>query len=612
MLFVTSKQNVYGQTQRVSINIETAGTLSTIVGNNIDLITDLTLTGSLNADDIITIRAMDSLKILNLTDANIVSGGIAYSTKENTITGLSRLKLISVKLPNSLTNIDMGAFYFCTALTSITIPPSVASIGYWAFTGCTSLKEFIVDNNNLNFSSLDGVLFNKDRTALVFFPNSKSTSYEIPDSVTTISIYAFSDCYKLESVTIPNSVKSINDYAFRNCISLTSITLPNGVISIGSNAFQYCSGLTSITIPDGVTSIGQYSFADCKSLTSITLPNGITSIGNNTFENCSGLKSITIPNSVTEIGYYAFQNCSGLTSFRFPDAVNNIKVSSFTGCTNLNEFIVGSNNSNYSTMDGVVFNNDKSKLLLFPNAKSGPYTIPISVGEIGGSAFSNSIGLTSLTIPNSFTTIGAYAFHGFTGLTSVTLPNSVTRIESYSFVGCSGLTSIKIPSNVTKIDGGAFIGCSGLTSIVLPDSITVLDSETFLGCLGLKKIYCQSITPPSLSLYCFSDETIKSSILYVPRGTIDVYKNADIWKDFTTIIEEDVSSATTGDNILLKVIGAYGTIKVQTSEAVKVAIYKVDGQKVFDGLIDQSTELNFRTGIYIVKAVDQSYKVFVD
>ena len=215
----------------------------------------------------------------------------------------------------SVTSIGNYAFTDCYSLTSITIPNSVTSIGWYAFSGCSSLTSINVDVNNPNYCSIDGVLFNKDKTTLIQYPiGNTRTEYTIPNSVTSIGEYAFRDCSSLTSITIGNSVTSIGRSAFYDCSSLTSITIPNSVTSIGDYALGYCSSLTSITIPNSVTSIGDYAFWYCSSLTSITIPNSVTSIGSSAFEGCSSLTSITIPKSVTSIGDYAFAYCSSLTT----------------------------------------------------------------------------------------------------------------------------------------------------------------------------------------------------------------------------------------------------------------------------------------------------------
>ena len=225
-----------------------------------------------------------------------------------------RTSLKSITIPNSVTRIGYYAFRGCTSLTSITIPDSVTSIGYDAFYHCTSLTNITVDTNNKYYSSdSNGVLFDKNKTELIQYPaGNTSSSYVIPDSVTSIGDWAFYDCESLTSITIPCSVTSIGDHAFYYCTSLTSITILEGVTSIGSWAFYNCESLTSITIPDSVTSIDDYAFNGCTSLTSITIPDSVTSIGNHAFYNCTSLTSITIPDSVTSIDDSAFGLCKRL------------------------------------------------------------------------------------------------------------------------------------------------------------------------------------------------------------------------------------------------------------------------------------------------------------
>ncbi len=170
--------------------------------------------------------------------------------------------------------------------------------------------------------------------------------------------------------------------------------------------YDYRSSITSVIIEDGVTSIGNFAFRYCRSLTSVTIPNSVTSIGKEAFYDCRSLTSVMIPNSITSIGDHAFSNCSSLTSI---DVV--------------------SENPNYSSVDGVLFNKDKTELIHYPigNARI-EYTIPNSVTSIGDCAFYSCRSLTSVTIPNSVTSIGNQAFDGCGSLTSVMIPNSVTSI----------------------------------------------------------------------------------------------------------------------------------------------------------------------------------------
>ena len=208
--------------------------------------------------------------------------------------------LVSVIIPDGVTNINTQAFSFCRSLTSVTIPNSVTSISGSVFSNCTNL-----------------------------------TSVTIPDSVTSIGSSAFYYCSGLTSVVIPNSVTSINYGVFDSCRSLTSVTIPDSVISIGNNAFRYCSSLTSVNIPNNVTSIGDNAFGYCSGLTSVTIGSGVTSIGASAFTYCSGLTSVTIPNSVTSIGGQAFFSCSTLTSVIIGNDVTSIGSGAFRYCGSL-------------------------------------------------------------------------------------------------------------------------------------------------------------------------------------------------------------------------------------------------------------------------------------
>ena len=243
---------------------------------------------------------------------------------------------------------------------------------------------------------------------------------EIPDTVTEIGSYAFHNFLELKKINIPNSVTRIGQDAFNYCINLTSITIPNSVTSIGDSAFSFCSNLTSITIPESVTSIENYAFDFCDSLTNITIPNSVTSIGESAFRGCRSLTNITIPEGVTSIGNIAFESCSSLTNINVSD-----------------------NNKNYSSIDGVLFNKDKTEIIKYPEGKeSKNYKIPNSVTSIGDGAFSWCNSLTSITIPESVTSIVYSAFISCRSLTNITIPKSVTSIAGWAFSSCISLTNI--------------------------------------------------------------------------------------------------------------------------------------------------------------------------
>ena len=367
-------------------------------------------------DSIISIGMYAFCDCTSLTSVTI--GNSVRSIADSAFRGCTSLK--NINIPDSVESIDNLAFSGCTNLTSITIPNSVTSIGNGVFFDCENLVSIEVANDNMNYTSISGILFSKNKTELIQYPAAKTDStYIIPDGVTRI------------------------DYAFGSCKNLTSVTIPDSVTSIGDHAFNGCTSLTNITIPNSVTSIGNYSFSGCTNLINITIPDSVTSIGDNAFYKCESLTDIIIPNSVISIGYSAFSDCSGLANIAISDSVTSIGVSAFSGCISLKSIAVSDNNKNYASVDGVLFNKDASELITYPAGKpNDTYEIPISVKSICYSAFLLCTSLTDVIIANGVTSIGHEAFSYCTSLTSVTIPDSVTSIGHYAFSDCESLKDI--------------------------------------------------------------------------------------------------------------------------------------------------------------------------
>jgi hypothetical protein len=173
------------------------------------------------------------------------------------------------------------------------------------------------------------------------------------------------------------------------------------------------------------------------------------------FSDCTGLTKVTIPDSVTSI-ITAFSGCTGLTSMTIPSSVNLLD-DAFLGCTKLKEIKVDTDNPYFSSADGILFNKDKTRLILHPPNKQGAYTIPNTVTDTRY-AFDNCTGLTSVIISSPKTTV---AFRYCTALTSATIPDGVTELNA-SFEGCSALTTVTIPDSVTEIWDYDFKGCTSL------------------------------------------------------------------------------------------------------------------------------------------------------
>ncbi len=303
------------------------------------------------------------------------SGLFSVTINSDSIVSKSNLRNIfgtQVKeyiIGDGVTSIGQDAFRDCTGLTSVSIGNSVTSIGQDAFRGCCGLTSIVWNATNCSdFTDVETPFYR----FLYFDIRAQIESFTFGDEVEHIPAYICQNMSSLTSVTIPNSVTSIGLYAFRGCTGLTSVNItdiaawcniafisfncnplycakhlyvnnvevtnlviPEGVTSIETNAFSGCTSLTSVTIPNSVTSIGYYAFYNCTGLTSVTIPNSVTSIGESAFQNCTGLTSVTIPNSVTSIGRSAFYGCTGLTSVTIGNSVTSIEYSAFENCTGL-------------------------------------------------------------------------------------------------------------------------------------------------------------------------------------------------------------------------------------------------------------------------------------
>ena len=291
-----------------------------------------------------------SLKSLVIPDGVTSIGDCAFYDCES---------LKSLVIPDSVTSIGKSAFLNCESLKSLVIPDSVTSIGGRAFVGCTSLKSLVIPDSVGNiignpFSGWNGelkclspyfiydnkVLFDKDKSKIIAFRDKNTTSYVIPDSVSSIGDYAFWNCHSLKRLVLPDSVSSIGDWAFWNCRSLTDIVIPDSVNSIGDRVFSGCCSLKSLVIPDNVSSIGESAFEDCTSLSSLVIPEGVTSIGHCAFRGCYSLSNIVIPNGVTSIGGCAFSRCKSLVEVVIPDSVTSIGYWAFDGCRSLTDIVI--------------------------------------------------------------------------------------------------------------------------------------------------------------------------------------------------------------------------------------------------------------------------------
>jgi hypothetical protein len=403
----------------------------------------------------------------DITIPSTLDGYVTAGIKTEAFNYAQGHTVTSVVVPNSVRTIGAYAFSNCELLISASIGSGVTSIGDQAFYACDSLVSITVDASNPSYRSIVGVLYDKNLTTLIKCPSAKAGEVTIPHGVTSIDWNAFDSCKSLEHLNFGNGIVSIGAYTFEECTALESVTFtPNSnLVSIGDRAFALCSSLNSLVLPPKLETIGDSAFKLCTSLTSVDIPGNVTSIESGAFSDCYSLIDVIIPASVTSIENYAFGGCYNLTSIDVEDA-----------------------NANYSSIDGVLYNENKTVLIQYPSGKTGALIIPDSVTEIGWGACGNCFNLTSVTMGDDVATIGWAAFYGCNNLTSVVMGKGVTTISYLAFRDCKGLSSIVIPASVTTIGDYAFFGCYSLTNI------------TFLGLVSPLNVGQDWIgdTPPTL------------------------------------------------------------------------------------------------------------------
>ncbi len=367
-----------------------------------------------------------------------------------------------------VTSIGDSAFLDCTGLTEINIPEGVTSINNSAFICCTGLTSITVEKNNPNYADIDGVLFNKDFSEIISYPaGKKETSYNIPNSVTSIGNYSFVRCTGLTSITIPDSVKLIGYSAFKDCKNLTDIKVDADNLDYAdSDGILFNKNISTLlmcpegksgtyNIPESVVSIEESAFYNCSRLTEIIIPESVTSIEIGAFYNCSNLKDITIPDSIQFIGEQAFYNTEWY----------------------------------YNQPDGLVYAGKVAYCYKGEMPENTEIILRDDTVSITNSAFYGCLGLKSIIIPDSVKSIGNGIFYYCLNLTDVIIPKSITSIGWHTFKGCSSLKSMTIPENITSIEDYAFQGCSELTKIIIEnpeceienDENTISDTATIYG-----------------------------------------------------------------------------------------------------------------------------------
>ena len=504
--------------------------------------------------------------------ANIetVTIGSKVQTIPNNFVSNSKIK--AVAFHSSVKNIGSSAFNGCANLTAVAIPNG-CTVGSEAFANCSALQSVTipasinVSNTNIfqNCNSIKKLTWNATNVSSQFVPTAN-----------------------IEQVTIGGGVTELPQYFLQNA-KITRLSLPAGLTTIGSYAFQNCSNLSSLSLPSSLTTIGKCAFISCSNLTSVTIPDNVTTIEDNAFENCSNMTKIKMGNNLNKIGVRAFA-WTGLVVARIPETVSTIGFDTFRACYKLDKLYNSSNLSCHSgtshwwsdgtsfiitigrgagynvildpntsfVVDGITYvitdmvnrlvkivDVDETKCASDIEIKKVKYrNVEFTPTELSTAALLGNYTVNSFKF-GDVTTIPSYTFYE-SALTKAEIPNSITSIDQHAFENCKRMTEFVVGTGVNTIDQYVLAGCSALRRVELGPNVANINANSFNGCNKIKTLRVRSTTPPTVNSGVFNDLDKWNCTLYVPKGTVDTYKNANEWKTFF-FISDDETEPSSGD-----------------------------------------------------------------
>ena len=472
-----------------------------------------------------------NLETINLQEGLRTINYFTYSTAYTTGGSFASNKVVSIKIPSTVTKIEKGgvfigfgnlktvefakgsrlsdigdmAFIHCASLESINLPNTIASIGNYAFYGCESLKT--VDLESTSISSINQeVFYNTKALASVKLPTALRTiSYrafygsgienlQIPATVTTVGESAFENAAKLKSVSFTSNSKlsGIGEAVFKDTTSLETLLMPNHFSSIGKSAFEN-SGLKTVTLTDTlypaeIKTVGESAFENCARLTSFEHLSVAKSIGDYAFYNCPSLESAPVTEGLTDMGVMAFGLCTNLDSAYIPSTVVAIGGNPYAGLDaskislgDENDMFILEKSGNMATLYDI----DKYAIYGVYGA-SGDYVIDSGVRSAKAGAFAGNA-ITSITIPARFGVIEEGVFMGCTSLTSVTIEDGITAIGNNAFKN-SGITTVVIPASVEYIGDYAFAASGSLNNVTVPATVSAIGKGVFSDCRSLSNV----------------------------------------------------------------------------------------------------------------------------
>ncbi len=539
--------------------------------------------------------------------------------------------LTSVTMPGVVSIENDDYMFYETRISSLALPKSLRIISSSIFKYMSNLTSITVDEDNELYKSVDGVLYDKNITKIVGFPAKKGGAYTIPAAITTVKSGSFPNNVSIDELIVPTTVTKIENGAFGNYPQVKKLTIEDGTteltIGTGNNSqwfndgngnsfdiypmFNYnlqelywgrplkfissysspfaTSSLKKITFGVNITSIPRYTFYGCSGAESVNVKGGIgqwcsfdfskdykdpfngrTNV-TVTFNGSELSGAVVLPNEVTSIPSHGFQyGCSNVTSLSIPAGVTTIADGAFKGLSSLNTIQLAAGNTNFIVDDNVLYNNEKTKILCFPQLRSGDYVMPSTITEMGDYQFYNCINLTGVTLSNAIQTIGQYSFAGCTNLVSVTLSTSAKTIGQNAFEDCAKLATISIPTFVETIGDYAFNNCSGITTLTFEENshLKTFAQYAFANCAKLASISIPA-SVESIEDHAFDNCTALTKLtiedsenaIKLGRGQYD-YKY-DTWTDYRNVglfYSSPISEVYIGRNIeLLNVNNSYSS-----------------------------------------------------
>ena len=553
------------QNETVVINNTTPGKLAQTLGAEMYTITNLKVTGSINSDDVATLRKMagfmpenvpsdwaesgetisdyghdtplGNCAVLDLSEAHLVKGGKSYYTDErlgdtyliesdgkaNKYMFDRCYKLVSLTLPNELKRLPRQFVSRCPLLVNLQIGNNVSTIDDYSIhdnpyllsltipEGVTTIGRDACESNGIEELTLPNSLTTIDYFTFAFNTNLKTIHFGT--GLKEIAYGAFKGCSGLENIDLSTSnIENIQSFAFSQCTSLTSVKFPSSLRQIYGSAFSETTALQAVTFNDGLDGIGSSAFSG-SGLTTVTLPNSLTYLGDYAFSGCKDLASISIGTGITEIPYNCFTGCNALTSVDLPEHVTSIGGGAYSYCNGLVSI-----------------------------------TLPDHIQTVGASAFASCSNLEEVVIPDNVTTLGTGAFQYDGKLKYVQIGKGITTLEKDLFNSCESLSSVELSEGLTAVKAFVFENCSSLKTVTFPSTLTTLSESTSFG-WSPESLYFLGTQPatgerstdePFYGLY---DKTK----VYVPESAFDDYKQSTVFEKF---FEEDnlLTFSTTGIN----------------------------------------------------------------